>query len=103
MSIYVDNFLLALNTMQALKKLKNLLAKKYKIKDFRKVQIIIGWQIIRNELINTMKINYLIFIRDLVTKKRFIDYNAYVILIKTRSTIEMSNLDNYKETKFYKY
>ena len=57
MSTYIDNFLLALNTMWALKKLKNLLAKKYKIKDFEEVQTIIGWQIIRNKLTDTMKIN----------------------------------------------
>lgn len=44
--IYVDDFLLASNSMPALKNLKESLAKEYDMKDLGEVQIIIGWQIL---------------------------------------------------------
>lgn len=40
-SIYVDDFLLASNTMNTLKTLKKFLSKKYDTKDFREVKTII--------------------------------------------------------------
>lgn len=50
-----------------------------------------------------MKIDQLIFIRDLVIKKGFINYNTTVILIKTGLEINMSDVNDYKKTKLYKY
>lgn len=41
--MYVDNFLLASNTMDTLQALKNKLGKKYKMKDLGEVKTIIGW------------------------------------------------------------
>lgn len=46
-SIYVDDFLLASNTMSVLKRLKEDLANKYDMKDLGEVKTIIVWQITR--------------------------------------------------------
>lgn len=57
MSVYVDNFLLTSNTISTLKSLKQMLAKKYNIKDINKVKNIIGWQITRDSAMGTMKVD----------------------------------------------
>ena len=46
--MYINKFLLASHTIATLKAIKNELAKKYNVKDLRKVTTIIGWQIIRD-------------------------------------------------------
>lgn len=45
-----------------------------------------------------MRINQLVFIRNLVIDKRLTDYNANIISMKARSIIEMFDLDNYDTT-----
>lgn len=55
--MYINNFLLAANTLDTLQTLKDMLAKKYKIKDLNKVKTIIGQQITRNTVTYTIKIN----------------------------------------------
>ena len=50
-----------------------------------------------------MKINLLIFIQDLVIKKRFMKYNINVILIKTSLAIEMADQKNYKKANLCIY
>lgn len=50
-----------------------------------------------------MKINQLAFIRDLIIKVAFTNCNTTVILIKTGLAINIPNMNDYKETKLYKY
>lgn len=50
-----------------------------------------------------MKINQLVFIRDLVVKKRLNKYNANVISIKAGSAIEMTGLDGYDKIDLQEY
>lgn len=57
MTVYVDNFLLASNTMTTLEALKELLAKEYDVKDLGEVKTMIGWQITRDTAAHTMKIH----------------------------------------------
>ena len=83
--------------------MKKLLAIKYNIKDLGKVKIIIKWQITRVKAVGIMKFNQMTFVRDLVIKKRFIDYNANIILIKTRSVFKILDLKNYDEITLQKY
>ena len=89
--------------MRTLKLLKQLLAKEKDNKNMGKIKTIIRWQITRDSTIGTMKIDQSAFIKDLVIEKGFNDYNVSIILIKARSSIEMLDLDDYKETDFYKY
>ncbi len=56
-SVYVDDFLLASNTIAILDLLKKFLLKEYDIKDLGEVKIIIGWQISHNNAVENMKIN----------------------------------------------
>lgn len=79
--------------------LKRLLAKKYKMKDLEEVKTIISWQITRETAARTMKIDQLIFIRDLVSKKGLTEYNTNVIPIKAKSAIEMTKSGDSEETK----
>lgn len=50
-----------------------------------------------------MKINQSVFIRDLIIKNDFTNYNALIISIKTRLLIKMLEFNDYKETKLFKY
>ena len=50
-----------------------------------------------------MKIDQSAFIKDLVIEKGLNDYNSSIIPIKARSSIEMLDIDDYKETDLYKY
>ena len=103
MSIYIDNFLLISNIMRTLEFLKQLLAKKYDMKDISEVKTIIRWQITRNSTIGTIKINQSAFIRDLVIEEGFTDCNISIIPMKSGLSIEMLNSNDYKETNLYKY
>lgn len=70
------------NTIGAIKILKKLLAKEYKMKDLRKVRTIIGWQIIKDTIVCIMKINLSAFLKDLVIKIGYTQYNANIIPIE---------------------
>ena len=85
--------------MVIFKVLKKLLGKKYEIKDLREVKTIIGWQITRDPIVRTIKINQSAFIRDFVIEKKLIDCNANVIPMKVGSAIKMNDSEDYKETK----
>ena len=95
--MYIDDFLLASNIMSLLEELKRCFAKKYDLKNLRKVKTIIGWQISRDTVLNIMKIDQLVFIKDLVIKKRLIEYNPNVIPIKVGSAIDISKVGDYEE------
>lgn len=88
-SVYVDDFLLASNTMAIFDGLKGSLAKEYDTKDLGEVKTIIGWQISRDTAMGTMKISQSAFIRDLVYEEKLTDCNANVIPMKAGSAIDM--------------
>lgn len=89
-SVYVDDFLLALDKMDTLEVLKKSLSKEYDTKDLREVKTIIGWQIDRDIASGTMKISQSAFIRDLVIEEGLTECNANVIPMKAGSAIEMT-------------
>lgn len=62
MNIYVDDFLLALNTIKNSDKLKVALSNAYNVKDFGKIKTIVEWQITRDLIAQTIKIDQLVFI-----------------------------------------
>ena len=103
MSVYIDNFLLILNIMGTVKLLKQLLAKKYNMKNIGKVKTIIGSQITRDFAMGTMKIDQSAFIRNLVIKEDLTNCNTSIILIKAGLSIKMLDLDDNKETDFHEY
>ncbi len=81
-SVYVEYFLLASNTMTILELLKKSLSKKYDTKDLGEVKTIIGWQISRDNASGTMKIDQSAFIRDLVIEEGLTECNANVLPMK---------------------
>lgn len=83
-NMYIDDFLLASNTIDVLQVLKNKLGTKYKIKNLSKAKTIIGWQITRDTSLHMMKINQSAFIRNRVINEELTNYNTNVILIKSR-------------------
>lgn len=101
--MYVDDFLLAPNTITTLNAIKKLLAKEYNMKNLGKVKIIIAWQVTRDIVAHIMKIDQSALIRDLVIKKRLTKYNVNVILIKARSSIKMLEPNDYNETDIHMY
>lgn len=102
-SVYVDNFLLASNIIHTLQTLKDMLAKRYEIKDLGKVKTIIGWQITRNAATHMMKIDQSAFIKKLVFKEKLTKCNANIIPIKAGSAIEVLNPDNYDKINLHRY
>lgn len=81
MSIYVDNFLPVSNAITILNLLKKLLGKKYEMKYLEEAKTIICWQIIRDLVVDTTKINQSPFGKDLVIKIGLTDGNFNVILL----------------------
>lgn len=71
------------NNIAILKKLKIELAKKYEVKDLRKIKTIINQNIIQDLSKRTLKVDHLSFMKDLFKKKNLIDYNTLNIFIKT--------------------
>lgn len=84
--------------MRVLKTLKKLFAKEYEIKDLGEVKTIIGWLVIRDTAVRTMKIDQSAFIIDLIIEEELIECNTNVIPIKAGSAIEMIKLNNDEET-----
>lgn len=93
-NIYIDNFLLAANSMQALDNLKKNLSKEYNIKNLGKVKIIIKWQIIRDLFTRTIRVSQLAYIKDLLKEKNLTNYNALTIPMKAGLFIKMNELDD---------
>lgn len=73
------------------------------MKNLNKVTTVIGWQITRNIAMRIMTIDQSAFIRDLIIKEGLEECNVNVIPIKTCSTIEMLDLNDYDKTNLYKY
>ncbi len=96
-SVYVDNFLLASNNLQALQWLKSGISNEYNVKDLGKVCTIIGWQVTRDRIAGTLKINQSFFIRDLIESENMMDCNSVSVLIEADCFIEMSEPGDYKE------
>ena len=102
-SVYVDDFLLASNTMATLNALKASLAREYDTKDLDEVETIIGWQIHRDHAAGTLKIDQSAFVRDLVLEEGLTDCNANVIPMKAGSAIDMSDPEDYEEVDLHTY
>ncbi len=102
-SVYVDDFLLALNTMAIFETLKKSLSKEYDTKDLGEVKTIIGWHISRDNASRTMKIDHSVFIRDFVIEGGLTECNANVIHMKAGSAIEMTEPEDYEETDLHMY
>ena len=101
--MYVNDFLLALNKIGTLNKLKQSLAKKYDIKNLGEVKTIIGWQINQDTAVGTIKIHQSAFVQDLVIKEGLTDYNSNIIPMKAGLSIEMSEPENYGEADLRSY
>lgn len=56
----------------------------------------------QNTIADTIKVNQTAFIWDLVIKKALTKYNI-IILIKASSSIEMTDLKNYKKVNLHTY
>lgn len=102
-NVYIENFLFTSNRLTILNILNKVLSQKYNIKDLREVQTIIEWQITQNSATRILKIDQVVFIRDLVTEKGLTKCNRNVIFIKTGSFIKMIKFDNYEEIKHHPY
>ena len=101
--MYVNDFLLASNTMNTLNALNQSLEGEYNTKDLGEIKTIIKWQIDRDTAAGTMKIHQSAFIQDPVIEERLTDYNANIIPMKVGLSIEMTDLEDYEETDLCTY
>lgn len=53
-------------------------------------------------VLKTIKINQLAFIKNFIIKKKLIDYNANIILIKAKLAIKILDKKNYSKTDLQK-
>lgn len=102
-NVYINDLLFTSKYYTLLDQFKKSLQNKYNIKDIRKVQTIIGWQISWNWDIGTLKIDQLTFIRNLFKKENLMNYNVIKIFIKAGNFIEMFNDNNYEKADFKTY
>jgi len=70
-SIYVDDFLIAAKTLQKIKKIKNILNKTFKIKDFGETKIIIEIRVIKNRFKGTLTLDQASYVHQILKKKIF--------------------------------
>lgn len=96
-SVYVDDFLLALKQQALLDLFKESLKNEYNVKDLRVVKTIIGWQVTRDLDAGTLKINQSAFIRDLLEEENLMDCNSVNIPMNARGFIEMLEANDYEE------
>lgn len=96
-SVYIDDFLLGSNSLDVIVELKDALGKEYSVKDLGETKTIIGWQITRDLMKGTLKIDQGAFIRDLLEEENMTDCNSVSIPMKAGSTIEMNEADDYDE------
>lgn len=89
--------------MSLLEELKGCFAKKYNTNDLEEIKMIIEWQISKDTVLGTMKIDQSTFIRDMVIKKRLIKYKPNVVPMKANFTIDKSKVKDYKETNLQVY
>lgn len=102
-SIYIDDFFLISNTISILNVLKQLVSRKYDTKDLSEVKTIIGWQINWDTAPGAINIDQSAFVRDLVIEKKLTNHNTNIILMKARSSIKMTDPEDYKEANLYIY
>lgn len=102
-SIYINNFLFAANSMQALNNLKENLSKKYDMKDLGEMKIIIRWQITRDLSTRTIRVSQLAYIRDLLEEENLTNCNAPIILMKAGSFIKINEPDDYDKADLGDY
>lgn len=62
-----------------------------------------GWQISRDTILGIIKINQSIFIKNLVIKKKLIEYNSNVIPVIASFIIDIREVEDYKKTFFQVY
>lgn len=98
-SVYVDNFFWLSKAIATLEALKKLFSIKYETNDLGDVKTIIGQQITRDLVACPIKIDHSVFIRDLINEEGLIYYITNIISIKARSTIQLIDPDDYKETQ----
>lgn len=103
MSVYINNFLLTSNIIATLKAMKVYFLGKCNIKNFGKVKTIIEWQIIRDLIMQTMKIDQFAVIQDLVIEEDLDNCNANIVSMKVGSFIDISNMDIYEEKNLYTF
>ena len=86
-SVYINNFLLASKYRKPFDQIKSKLKKKYNVKDLEEIKMIIGWQVTQGP--STIKIDQLVFIRDLVEDAGMQDCNPVSTPMKAVNFIEM--------------
>ena len=103
MSPYVDNFVIAAKCQSSMEWIKTHLKGEYNVKDLREVKTITGWQVTRDLVAGTLKIDQSAFVRDLLEEEDLVDCNSVSIPMKAGSVIEMNDADDYEETDLKAY
>lgn len=88
-SIYIDNFLIAIKYQKSLDWTKKKLKRKYNIKDLGEIKTIIEWQLTQNHKLSILEIDQSVFICSLVEEKNMQDCNLVNIPIKIGNFINM--------------
>ena len=102
-TVYVDNFVLASNNLEVLQWIKSGISNEYNVKDLGEVRTIIGWQVTRDRIARTLKINQSSFIQDLIESEIMTDCYSVSIPMKAGCFIEMSKPGDYKEVDIKPY
>ena len=83
--------------------LEKKLVNEYKVKYLGKAKTIIGWNITCKLAKKTLKIDQLLFIKNLLEEKNLTKYNVHNILIKAVLFIEIIESDDHNEVNLTTY
>ena len=103
MSLYVDNFVIVAKRQSSMEWIKTHPKVEYNVKDLGEVKTIIGWQVTRDLVAGTLKIDQSAFVRDLLEEEDIVDCSSVSIPMKAGSVIEMNDVDDYEETDLKAY
>jgi len=96
-NIYVDDLLIAAKILQKIQKIKNILNKAFKIKDFGKAKIIIGMRVIRNRFKRILILNQASYVYQVLKKKEIKNCFINDVFIRPGSYIKLAVAKNTKD------
>lgn len=101
--MYIDNFALALQSQNGLDWLKRRLIQEFNMKNFGKIQTIIGWEITQDVQEEILKIDQKGYIRHLLESKKMSFCHPTVFLMKTGSTLTLYQAEDLFPTDMIVY
>ena len=89
-SVYVNNLLIASQTLQKVSHIKTVLNKTFEMSDLEKARVIIDFRVIRNQNKHTLTLDQTSYIEEVLQKEEMQDCSPVKVLIKLKFFITLN-------------